>query len=336
MATNKNAVLRYNTLDKCFSNFGRKYYFDDLLEIVNEAITDFEPSSTGIKTRQLRDDIRFMKSEAGYSAPIVAHHDAEKKHYYWYEDKDFSIHNSPLNDTEAEQLRNTISILQRFEGAPQFEWMNEIGPMLSSHFKLGKTERKVMAYDSNVDYTGYDYIQPIFNAIVNKRVLKISYKPFNKEEYSLSFHPHFLKQYNNRWFAFGLNEELDKPACNLALDRILSIEEISSKYIDSTIDWEEHFYDIIGVTTYDKCMLEEIELIFTKEEAKYVTTKPLHPSQRAKELQTDELQVIIKVIPNYELETKLLSYGENVKVIRPESIKQRIAERLKQASKNYL
>jgi hypothetical protein len=63
MATNKNAVLRYNTLDKCFGNFGRKYYFDDLVDEVNRALLDFDPGSTGLKTRQLRDDIRFMKSE---------------------------------------------------------------------------------------------------------------------------------------------------------------------------------------------------------------------------------------------------------------------------------
>jgi len=95
MSTNKNAILRYNTLDKCFSNFGRKYYFEDLLERVNDVITDFEPGSTGIKIRQLRDDIRFMKSDAGYSAPIVAVNDG-KKAFYRYESKDFSINNSPI------------------------------------------------------------------------------------------------------------------------------------------------------------------------------------------------------------------------------------------------
>jgi hypothetical protein len=140
MATNKNAVLRYNTLDKCFSNFGRKYYFKDLLGKVNEVIEDFDPGCIGIKIRQLRDDIRFMKSEAGYSAPIIAIKEG-KKAYYRYEDNKFSINNSPLNLTEIEQLRNAISVLQRFEGAPQFEWINEIGPMLTSHFSLNKAER---------------------------------------------------------------------------------------------------------------------------------------------------------------------------------------------------
>jgi len=334
MATNKNAVLRYNTLDKCFSNFGRKYYFEDLLEHVNDVLYEFNPDSEGIKIRQLRDDISFMKSEAGYSAPIIAYPDG-KRAYYRYEEKGFSINNKPLTLTEVELMNNFLSILQRFEGAPQFEWLTEIGPMLSSQFDLNKTERKIMGYESNIDYTGYDKIQPLFNAIVNKRVLEIHYKPFDKEPLLLIFHPYYIKQYNNRWFVFGLHDEYKNPFWNMALDRIESIKENNSKYIDTKIDWDEHFYDIIGVTTTKDCEPQDVELIFSKEQANYISTKPIHPSQKTKLLESGELHVIIKVIPNYELEMKLLSYGEKVKVFRPESIKQRIAERLKQASKNY-
>lgn len=335
MATNKNAVIRYLALDRCFSNFGRRYYFKDLLDKVNNALYEFDPDSTGIKTRQLRDDIRYMKSEAGYSASIIAIPDG-KKAYYRYEDKDFSINNSPLNETEAEQLKNAISILQRFEGAPQLEWINEVGPMLSSQFGLSNNEQKVMAYDSNIDYSGYDKIMPLFNAIVNKRVLKVEYEPFNKEAYTFSFHPYYLKQYNNRWFAFGLNEKLNIPTWNLALDRIKAIDECSDKYIENDIEWEDHFYDIIGVTTNENGELEEVELIFSSNQANYIYTKPLHPSQKAKFLESGELHVTIKVILNYELKMKLLSFGEKVKVIKPKELKDEIFSRLNDARNQYL
>ena len=334
MPINKNAVLRYNVLDKCFSNFGRKFYFEDLLEKVNEALSEFDPTSTGIKTRQLRDDIRFMKSEAGYSAPIEAMKDGQK-YYYRYEDKNFSINNSPLNSTEAEQLKNAIAILQRFEGAPQFEWINEMAPMLSSQFGLSNADRKVMAYDSNIDYLGYDKITPLFNAIVNKRVLEIKYEPFNKEAETLIFHPYYLKQYNNRWFVFGLNAKFNNPKWNLALDRIKTIKETDALFIDSEINWDDHFYDIIGVTTPEDKKSEEIELIFSKEQANYIYTKPLHPSQKAKILDSGELQVKLILIPNYELEMTLLTFGEKVKVIKPNELRSAIFERLKNAHEQY-
>ncbi len=330
MATNRHAIIRYNALDKCFSNFGRKYYIEDLLNIVNNALFDFDINSGGIKIRQLRDDIRFMRSEAGYSAPIIAFQDEGKKAYYRYEEKYFSINNSPLNSTEAGQLKSALAILKRFEGAPQFEWISEISPFLEDKFGLKESERKIIAYDENIDYSGYENITPVFNAILNKRVLKINYEPFNKSTFTIkSFHPYFLKQYNKRWFVFGLNKELNISAWNLALDRISNIKEISEKYIDTNINWEDYFYDIIGVTVPNNKEIEEIELIFTKEQADYIKTKPLHPSQKSKILESGELNIRLKLIPNYELEMLLLSFADKVKIIKPKSFKKRIAKRLK-------
>ncbi|MDA3779481.1 MAG: WYL domain-containing protein [Bacteroidales bacterium] len=334
MATTRNAVLRYNTLDKCFNNIGRKYSFEDLLEKVNQVLMEFDPGSPGIKTRQLRDDLRFMKSEAGYSAPIIAISEGRKS-YYCYEEKNYSINNSPLNKTEAEQLKNAISILQRFDGAPSFEWISELAPMLTDRFGLKNSEQKVMSYDSNIDYTGYDKIQSIFNAIVNKRVLEVEYQPFNKPAFSFEFHPYYLKQFNNRWFAFGLNKMLNIETWNLALDRILNLNESFSDYIETSIDWEDHFYDIIGVTREELGQVEEIELIFSKEQANYINTKPLHPSQKAKFLETGDLQVVLKLIPNYELEMILLSFGEKVKIIRPNALRLRIINIMQNALKRY-
>ena len=334
MATNRNAILRYNTLDKCFSNFQRRFYFDDLLGEVNRALKSFDSKIEGIKTRQLRDDIRFMKSEQGYGAPIEAYQDG-KKFYYRYENQDFSINNKPLNQTEAEQIRRAISVLQRFEGSPEFEWVNELGPMLTTQFGLNSTQGKAMSYESNIDYSGYDKILPLFNAIENKRVLKITYKPFNKPKDEIVFHPYHLKQYNNRWFVFGLNAVNGNPTWNLALDRIEKMDETANEYKESDINWEEHFFDIIGVTTPRNGTLEDIELVFSKEQAKYVFTKPIHQKQRAKFLDSGELLVKIRLIPNYELETVLLSFGEKVKVIKPESLKERIYNRLTEALKQY-
>ena len=90
MAINKNAFLRYKVLDQCFRNNGRRQYIEDLLNEVNDALSDENPNSSGIQLRQLREDFRVMKSEAGFNAPIEAIRDG-KKAYYVYSEKDFSI-----------------------------------------------------------------------------------------------------------------------------------------------------------------------------------------------------------------------------------------------------
>ena len=332
MATNKNAIIRYQALDKCFRNSGRRYFVEDLLNVCNDALLDVDPKSTGIKRRQVYKDINFMQDSKGYDAPIETYKDGRKV-YYRYEDLSFSINNSPLNSTEAEQLKNAISILQRFEGAPQFEWMNEIGPMLSTHFGLDNSEKKVMAYDTNIDYSGYDKIMPIFNAIVNKHVLKIIYEPFNKNSFEFIFHPYYLKQYSNRWFVFGLNDKLAISTWNLALDRIISIEEIDITYTEDEMDWEEYLDDIIGVTMPKDGKLEDIELLFSKEQAKYIYTKPLHSSQKHSFLDSGELLVRLRLIPNYELDILLLRYIDKVKIIKPDYLRNNIIKRLEEASK---
>ncbi len=334
MATNKHAIIRYKVLDKCFRNTGRNYSFNNLLDTVNDTLSDFDPDSNGIQTRQLRDDIAFMKSDAGYNAPIETIREG-KSYYYRYEDSKFSINNSPLNATEAEQLKSALSVLQRFEGAPQFEWMSEVSPMLSNQFGFNNSEKKIIAYDSNIDYTGYEHISPLFNAISNKSVINITYKPFDKDAFSITFHPYYLKQYNNRWFVTGYNAELCNPKWIFALDRIQAFSIIDGKYIENDIDWEEdYFFNVIGVTVPEG-ETETVELLFTKEQASYIQTKPLHPTQKGSLLENGELHVRLNIIPNYELETKILSFGEKVKVLKPEKLRKRIIERVRSIIEKY-
>jgi predicted DNA-binding transcriptional regulator YafY len=336
MAINKHQIIRYNRLDRCFKNFGREYTFEDLLEAVNEAILEHDSTSSGVQTRTLREDIKFMRSQTGYDAPIETIKSSSGKNYYRYSDKKFSIHNSPLNDTEAQQLKNAVSILQRFEGSPQFEWVNQLGPLLNDKFGLKNQEQTVMSLESNIDYKGYNYISPLFNAIINKTVLKIMYEPFSKESYKITFHPYFLKQYNNRWFVFGYNEFNQNQHWNLALDRIKGeIEKTILKYRKDTTDWSDFFSDIIGVSKDPDKQIEEVKLLFNPEQAPYIKTKPLHETQKINILEDNSLEVRIKIIINYELEMRILSFGEKVKVLAPDSLVNQIKERILKQLNNY-
>lgn len=275
-----------------------------------------------------------MKSDTGYSAPIVALNE-NGNWYYKYEESDFSINNSPLNQTESEYLKTALSVLQRFDGAPGFELVSELSLKLADKFELKEGERKVILYDTNIDYSGSEHITPIFNAIVNKRVLNITYEPFNKPKFELEFHPYVLKQYNNRWFVFGRNNSLSINYWNMPLDRIINLEELNIEYIEDNTDWDEFFSDFIGVTkNYDEVV--EVKLLFTKEQAPYIITKPLHETQKNNLLEDGSLEIRIKVIPNYELEMKILSFGNKVKVKAPESLKRNIIKMLEFSLNQYL
>ena len=334
MSIIKNALLRYQTLDRCFKNTGRNYLIDELLEEVNQVLIDENPKNKGIQVRQLREDIRFMRSELGYSAPIDSREISGRKHAYFYSDPSFSINNSPLNSTEAEQLKSVLTLLNRFQGNPGFEWLTEMSVILKDTFHLKSNDKKVISFEDNIDYSGHEFITPLFNAIVNKRVLKVNYRPFGKDAQELNFHPYHLKQFNNRWFVFGLNQNLDAPVWNLALDRITNIIEIQDGYVEDFTDWDYFFSEIIGVSKPYQTDEVEVQLLFSAKQSPYIKTKPIHETQKHYEVE-DGLLVKIKVIPNFELEQLILSFGDGVKVITPIHLKDKIVSRIQNSLNQY-
>ena len=220
MPITKNAMIRYQCLDRCFRNPGKRYYFNDLLEECNQALRDYNSSSDGIARRQLYNDINYMESSQGWSIPLERYKDGRKK-YFRYSDLNFSINNQPINELEAEQLKSAMSVLGRFKGLPQFKWINEILPKLDQAFNISQSDTEIISFDNNEFLKGLEFLDPIFNSILYKKVLEIHYHSFkNPEPVIKIISPYHLKEYNNRWFIYG--EDMDyESIINLALDRII-------------------------------------------------------------------------------------------------------------------
>lgn len=336
MATNKHAIIRYHALDKCFSNFGRRYFIDDLIYSCNKALNEFTGSTNEIKRRQIFDDIRFMESEQGWSIPLDRLKDG-KKIFYKYLDKNFSIKKQAINETEVKQLKETVSILNRFKGMPQFEWMEELLIRIESTININKKEKPIVGFDQNQFLKGLNYFTELFNAILYKKVLVVKYQSFKQPKpVSILFHPYYLKQYNNRWFLFGYNEER-KSISNLSLDRIIEIKEKHIKYIENeTIDFEEYFDDIFGVTIRENLKPCKIILQVSKELWPYIESKPIHGSQKIKEKKENFVLIELFLQINYEIISHIFAFGENIKVVEPYDLKVIIKTRAKNLLKNYL
>lgn len=333
MANNKNALIRYQAIDRCLKNFTNRYDIEKLLEACNEALLDQNPHSSGVQKRQVYEDIKNMQDARLYDAPILKFKEGRKT-YYRYEDSSFSINKQPLSEMEANQLRETIFTLSRFEGLPQFEWIDEIKARLEQSFHL-KSEEKVISFDDNPYLKGKHFISELYQAIVNKQVLDINYQPFTtRDPVIFEIHPYFLKEYNNRWYLLGWNNQEGK-LYNIALDRIHSIQTGKTSYIpNTTFNVEDHFYDVVGITVNNESQPQEIIIKVDESLWPYINTKPLHGSQ--KEIKGGNYKAIqIKVIPNYELEALILSHGEKLAVIEPEGFRNRIKTRAVSLYSNY-
>ncbi|MBK7095605.1 MAG: WYL domain-containing protein [Saprospiraceae bacterium] len=335
MPTNKNAVIRYHALDKCFGNPGRKYYIEDLVEACNIELYEFSGDERGIKRRQIIEDIKFMESEQGWSVPLERKKDG-KRVYFRYSDKNYSIKQQGLNESEFNLLSDTLFFLKRFGGLPNFEWMEEIILRLESAFKVKHEDKSFVSFEQNPYLKGLNYFQQIFNAIHYKKVLELKYKSFKQQSSSyIIIHPYYLKQYNSRWFLFGYNEE-HKSITNLSLDRILEINETHFQFIENTkIDFEEYFEDVIGVTVNENQECEKILLEINKDLWPYIESKPIHGSQKVKNKEEDYIVIELSLQVNYELISLLMSFGENIKILQPDSLKQSLKNKAQNILKNY-
>ncbi|UQA76714.1 WYL domain-containing protein [Sphingobacterium siyangense] len=321
MATNKHALIRYKLLDKCFSNKWKRYFIDDLIAYCTEELTTYVGSETKVSRRQLLDDITFMRSEAGYQAPIVSMKEG-KRVFYRYDSTDFSILKQPLNASEQEQIQQALETLGRIKGIPQLEWLNSVQAKLSSGLKLDQQQKPVISFEENEFLKGLEHLEPLYQFIIHKRILDIKYQGFRQlEPVVYTIHPYYLKQYNNRWFLFGLNEGSGQIQ-NLALDRIQEIAQLDSlPYKNSAMDFDDYFYDIVGVTNSAEREIEQVILKFSMGRLPYILSKPIHGSQRYK-----DGVIYLNLRINKELESLVLSFGSDVEVLEPSTFRQTIKE----------
>lgn len=331
MPINKNAIIRYQVLDKCFSDFRHRYYIEDLMEACSEAIYEYTGKG-GVSRRQIFDDITFMESSQGWSIPLERLKDG-KRTYYRYENRDYSINKRELTDEELNQLRTTIMTLSRYRGLPSSEWLEEVISKLECRFGLKGNTNNLIDFDQNKELKGLEYLSLIIDATINHQCLKIRYQSYKGMSNVWVIHPYYIKQYNNRWFLFGMNDEYGNIT-NVALDRIISIKELEMPFKENVVtDFSTYFNHIIGVTFPKDREPVDVVLQFDEQRYPYIISKPLHHTQRT--IDESKHTICIHVCPNKELESLIFSFGPQVEVMSPIYLREQIKEKIEESLKKY-
>ena len=333
MATNKHAMIRYQALDRCFSNRYKRYYIEDLVEECNKAIYEFTGSLDGVKKRTIFSDISYMESPQGWNAPIKRVYEG-KRCYYVYEEENFSINKKDLSEAELETIDEALVMLNRFKGVEGFDWVDEFVTNFEDKLGRKKNEVPVIGYQKNPFLRGIENLSVIYNYIVNRQVLKITYEHFVKGKMVHVVHPYYLKEYNNRWFLFGITEQKRDFLISLPLDRMVDIEPMHIEYIpNKNFNFEEYFEDVVGVSVPMSGTPDKVVLKFEKSRFPYVVTKPLHPSQSI--IDKDECMVKIEVHQNSELNALIFSFGDQVEVLAPDSLRNQFKAKINKLSEKY-
>ena len=194
--------------------------------------------------------------------------------------------------------------------------------------------------------TNIELLPFLYEAIVNKCVLSIDYKPYEEEMRTLTFHPHFLKEFNGRWHLLGHAEELAPEfGYNIALDRIVGkpreIYDIVFQPAPSGF-YDAFFQDIIGVShfpnaeVYDDIRIRAHSLIVFK----LTETKKLHHSQQTvvpfgqhDDGEYGEFSIRIEV--NNEFIGRILQMGAGLEIVSPDEVREVFKQRVADLAKLY-
>jgi predicted DNA-binding transcriptional regulator YafY len=334
MPLNRNALVRFRTIDNCLRNRQRRWTLEALIKACSEALYEYEGIDKGVSRRSVQMDLQLMRSDKlGYNAPIIV---LEKK-YYTYEDPDYSITNIPLTNQDLGKLTEVVEILRQFKGFSHFQELSGMVQRLENKIYSAKTKQEpVIDFEKNENLKGLEYIETLYQSIIQKKAIELCYQSFKaKSANEFTFHPYYLKEYRNRWFVLGVKNK-NSPVLTLALDRIASIKESTIRYdAAKNFNVNEYFQQVIGVTVEASGRAEEVVLFADRETAPYILTKPLHHSQKIIETEPSGMKFSICVQLNFELEREILGFGDRVKVVAPEKLKRRIKEKLEQALDLY-
>jgi predicted DNA-binding transcriptional regulator YafY len=217
--------------------------------------------------------------------------------------------------------------------------MEEVISNLEWRFNLkGNADENIIGFEQNFQLKGLTYLNTMLDAASNHQALLICYHnyKYGGREIHLTFHPYYVKQFNDRWFAFGLNQQ-NGLLNNIALDRIVNLEisEDIPFIPNQDIDFEHFFDDVVGVTIpADHPIKEKIIIQLSPERYPYVVSKPLHHTQKV----VDESRCLlsIDVRPNRELDQLILSFGPDMEIVQPQWYREHISALFADSYKKYV
>ena len=329
MPRNKSALLRYRIIDSCLTNHLHKY---PTMQYIHQRIE--QQLGKEISESMINKDFAEIKSI--YKAPIK--YDKTNGGYY-YTDPNFSIKEFPLTNEEVSALDYSTALLQNLKGTKLFDqFENAINKMIEGYRVskiIGKSEKQLIQVEEPLKTGGNEWLEPLLKAIVEKEALELVYARYGGPEKSHILSPYLVKEYRNRWYVVGFSDKAEHILL-LALDRIKSIEPAKQGYTPAgDFNPDDFFKYSFGITQIHGAKAEKIVLSFTPAQAQYVLAQPLHHSQIILQENPKEVRIQLEVYITQELIMTILSYGAQVKVLKPTHFKQKIKKLITEMVAQY-
>ncbi len=329
MPTNKHAIIRYRTIDRCLRDRNGIWNWKSLSDACIQEIYGATGITVKLSERTIKGDLADMRRNdiLGYYAPIE--YDRKEKSYY-YSDPAYAISEIPINKEDKSQLTQALEILKQFGGFSEALGVQSIVTKLQHTINnRSSVTRSVIKFDHPLDAPGQEWTYEIYKKIIDRQVLSIDYRPFGRDRATHTLSPYLLKEYQKRWYLIGYSHQKDQVR-TFALDRIADIREsFSDFYLKEDFHADQYFDDVIGLTVDSGSQKERVLFKALGLQIHYFKTRPIHPSQTLIKEYDDHAIFSVTLIINYELISELFSYRKGIEVIEPLHLRRQIKEEIK-------
>lgn len=336
MPIDRNKMLRYQVLNACFKDTSRLYDINALVECCQAEMMRVYDKS--VSKRSVQNDINLLQLSP-YN--VEFDEDLRKMHYYRYADTSFNLEVvEDLSQREKTALHDTVELLRPMcndpnNATPLTQWMFMSLQRLESGRPLAEKSPCVV-FENNGLLAGMGNFNVLLESIMNRRPVTLRYKSFkSKTAKNINVHPYYLKQYNSRWYLLATPDGYDNIA-TYALDRILTVSLWKAKYRPSNVDFDELFADTIGVTLNPEAKTERVVLKVAAKRYPYVETKPFSERQRIVKKEDDSVTISFPMKVNFELISEILSFGSDIVVVEPLSLREEISRQIAILANKYL
>jgi len=171
--------------------------------------------------------------------------------------------------------------------------------------------------------SGRNYLEIILKAIRENRQIVIDYEDFfGNSVQELKVNPYFIRLFKRRWYVMALVTSGNEIR-RFGLDRINRIEILESKFkYPKDLSPQVYYTDYYGV--FHDAEPLTIQLKAYKEKPNYLRSLPLHHSQREIESNAEYTIFEYKIAPTYDFIQEILSHGNQLEVLLPDSFRQQI------------
>ena len=208
--------------------------------------------------------------------------------------------------------------------------------LLVEAYRNVKGKKNIMLFEQRKS-RGLHWLSGLVHAITHQKIITLQYTKFwEGVSHDKVLEPYAVKEFKNRWYLLAHEKNDEKYFIKtFGLDRISELDFAPSTFKPKKYDAEKDFENSFGIISTLNETPEEIILSFDADQGKYIKTLPLHHSQQILVDDENEFRIKLLLVPTYDFEREILSHGNRVKIISPESFKNHMKTEVEEMLNNF-